>query len=72
MPTRVPRDGLIYPTLTLIMDSCNHKSTNEKLEDKILEDKARIQLAKAIRPRGYKTLFMLNSTEHTIYHAHEC
>ena len=22
--------------------------------------------------RGYKTFFMLNSTEHEIYHAHKC
>ena len=26
----------------------------------------------AIRPRGYKTVFMLNSTEHEIYPAHKC
>ena len=25
-----------------------------------------------IRPQGYKTFFMLNSTEHKIYHAHKC
>ena len=24
------------------------------------------------RPRGYKTLFMLNSAEHEIYPAHKC
>ena len=24
------------------------------------------------RPRGYKTFFMLNSTEHEIFPAHEC
>ena len=24
------------------------------------------------RPRGYKTFFMLNSTDHEIYHAHKC
>ena len=24
------------------------------------------------RPRDYKTFFMLNSTEHEIYHAHKC
>ena len=23
-------------------------------------------------PRGYKTLFILNSTEHEVYHAHKC
>ena len=25
-----------------------------------------------IRPRGYKTFFMLNSTEHEIFPAHKC
>ena len=25
-----------------------------------------------VRPRGYKTFFMLNSTEHKIYHAQKC
>ena len=25
-----------------------------------------------IRPRGYKTLFMLNSVEHEILNAHKC
>ena len=25
-----------------------------------------------IRPRGYKTFFMFNSTEHESYHAHKC
>ena len=25
-----------------------------------------------IRPRGYKTFFMLNSVEHEIFPAHEC
>ena len=28
--------------------------------------------AKASRPRGYKTFFMLNSGQHEIYHAHKC
>ena len=23
-------------------------------------------------PRGYKTFFMLNSTEHDFFHAHKC
>ena len=26
----------------------------------------------ATRPRGYKTFFMLNSTEHGIFPAHKC
>ena len=25
-----------------------------------------------IRPRDYKTFFMLNSAEHEVYHAHKC
>ena len=29
-------------------------------------------LNSTFRPRGYKTLFMLNSAERKIYHAHKC
>ena len=29
-------------------------------------------LCQCPRPKGYKTFFMLNSTEHEIYHAHKC
>ena len=31
-----------------------------------------IQLGGRIWPRGYKTFFMLNSTEHEIFPAHKC
>ena len=62
----------MYPSLVLVQPRKTRPCLTERLLMGREESNQTNKPYTKLRPRGYKTFFILNSAEHKIYPAHKC